>query len=542
MGYESLEDAILDNPRSRKSVALTYEQDREWKAYNDRVREAMEEGRDVRSVNLPIDPLVREKARKSLEQYFKKSNPSDKPLTSYGAGETVYTWKPPADKSVTYSIVKVSRVGDEWVKYNLMVTIGGKSAKVEFMSVPLWGQVNEQEEHNNLVKRLEHSAKNSWKPPFAASTKKHLKRLIKAGGGRPHPALMTGDPCHGDNRMHQNPEIVRPKLRIVTIKGSPAEKAERKVWNAFVVASWHGQCSVNIHAIKVELAKTGTRMDDKTIHNVLERMRKQKRLQYYSPEYMKEANKTWEDLESGGCNASGSVQVWYDVFATPAHSEHHLMSHPSGETAFPSWENHPLNKKRAKPADVASAWRKKMYGNPCHGEERMYQNPVEGYLYDYASPQDRALTESYVAKRIAMYGGEPTFVEIDYIRRGVPEQVVLNAIIDGQLDPDHIAAGPFGLLPPPEVVATAAAAGAGRDWSAYRVFKKAAEKLGISARIRNKKFTWNNEVYTVKELYPRARKEQVGAKLKYDRSGIVWTFPLRTVKSQLTRAGVDWRP
>jgi len=191
--------------------------------------------------------------------------------------------------------------------------------------------------------------------------------------------------------------------------------------------------------------------------------------------------------------------------------------------------------------ELALAANKIRYGNP-RGEERMYQNPVEGYLFDYGSPQDRELTGSYIAKRVAMYGGEPSFIEIDYIRRGVPEHIVLNAIIGGELDPDHIAAGSFGLLPPPEVVATAGAAAAGgRDWSAYHVFKNAAERLGVATRIRNKSFSWNGETFTVKELYPRA-KEQVGAKLKHDRSGIVWTFPLRTVKSQLTRAGVDWRP
>jgi len=328
----------------------------------------------------------------------------------------------------------------------------------------------------------------------------------------------------------------RPELRIVTIKGGSDEKAQRKVWNAFVKESGHGEFSTNVYLISKEAG-----ISEVETASLLEKMRKQKQLQYFSTGYLKDSGKTYADLEGGDQNVSGSVQIWNEVYTTPAHGEHHLMSHPSGETAFPDWKDHPLNKRKPAAQLSAADWRKKMYGNPCGGNI-MYQNPVEGYLFDYGSPQDRELTGSYIAKRVAMYGGEPSFIEIDYIRRGVPEHIVLNAIIGGELDPDHIAAGSFGLLPPPEVVATAGAAAAGgRDWSAYHVFKNAAERLGVATRIRNKSFSWNGETFTVKELYPRA-KEQVGAKLKHDRSGIVWTFPLRTVKSQLTRAGVDWRP
>jgi hypothetical protein len=174
-----------------------------------------------------------------------------------------------------------------------------------------------------------------------------------------------------------------------------------------------------------------------------------------------------------------------------------------------------------------------------YGGNSMRQNPIEGYLYDFRSPGDIQLVEQYVTYKESQTGKNrkdpdfSTYEEIDMVRRGVPFQQVLHGLTSLALpSPDMLAAMEAGET----------GGKSGRDWSDYHDFKAVAQKFGVSPRIRNKKFDWNGETYIVVGLNPRARKEPVDCKLKHSRDGVVWTFPLRTVKSQLTRAGVNWRP
>ena len=188
-------------------------------------------------------------------------------------------------------------------------------------------------------------------------------------------------------------------------------------------------------------------------------------------------------------------------------------------------------------------------------EKLMRRNPIEGYLFDFSSPGDQKLVSAYVEHKAAYYGTpvadvQTGFEEIDLVRRGVPFEQILHALTDGGIDADHLAAFHMSLPAPSEMSASdvtfpgqfsGKGTGKKRDTSAGKAFKAAAAVLGVSSRIRNKTFTWNNENYIVIGLNPGAKKEPVDCKLKHDRSGVLWTFPLRTVKSQLTRAGINWR-